>query len=406
MKLLLTIIAALGLALWLGLGLHGSAGKMIISVAGWRIDAPLWLAAVAFILSYFLLHFFVRLALNVMNTPAFLKKMTQNMHKKRAKRYTKKGLVALAEGQYIQAEKMLIRGAQYSENPWWNYLCAAKAAQAQGANERRDNYLKRAYDDTPDAKQAISVTQAELQYQQGQYNQSIHTLKQLIHHSPHHEQALKLLQLNLIELKDWQALLELLPKLKRDRVLANDQLQALEVKAYTHILKELDKTGTFKELSALWHKMPSQVRVHPDVAIIYAQALIHHLKPIEAESVIKNALKQHWREDLVRLYGQILHPQPKKMLVDAEQWLNLHPESAALLQTLGRICEQMQLWGKAQRYFEASLALEPCAQTYAELGTLLEKMNQPELGAQYFRKGLLLANPVTDQHPLRAPGSQ
>ena len=43
----------------------------------------------------------------------------------------------------------------------------------------------------------------------------------------------------------------------------------------------------------------------------------------------------------------------------AESWLKQHPDDAALLLTLGRLCAQQELWGKAQSYLDASIAVEP-----------------------------------------------
>jgi HemY protein len=401
MKLLITIIVALALALWLGLGLHHSPGKMIVSVAGWRVDAPLWLGVVALIVSYFLLHLMVRLTMNIINTPAFVRKFSNSLKQKRAKRFTKKGLLALAEGQNRQAEKMLVRGALHSDNAWWNYLCAAKAAQALGEDERRDIYLRRAFQDTPETNSAVRFTQAKLQYENGQYSESVRTLEELLQKAPHHDSALKLLQLNYVQLKSWEKLLQLLPRLKQ--VLGAQEMKEVEKTVYANVLKEMEKTGSFADMETFWRSIPKPIRLEGDVAIVYAKVLHKAIKPVEAENIIKQSLSHEWREDLVSLYGQITHPLPQKMLANAELWLNLHPDSAGLLLALGRLCEQQQLWGKAQRYFEASLSLSPRPETYAELGALLERMNKPELGAQYFKKGLLLSHPVMAKDPLLAP---
>jgi HemY protein len=55
---------------------------------------------------------------------------------------------------------------------------------------------------------------------------------------------------------------------------------------------------------------------------------------------------------------------------------------------------QAQLWGKAQRYLEACLKLSALPEAYAELGILLEKIDQLELSNQYFRKGLIQFVPI------------
>ena len=58
-----------------------------------------------------------------------------------ARKKTTKGLIAYAEGNWPQAEKILAKAADKHEVPLINYITAAKAAHEQGNEERRDDYL-------------------------------------------------------------------------------------------------------------------------------------------------------------------------------------------------------------------------------------------------------------------------
>ncbi len=393
MKYLLITLLALAIAAWVGLSLQHDPGMMIITVAGWRVDAPLWLGVLALVLLYGVIHIAVRLLAGAVHFTKFLTNLSGHFHKKRAKRLTSKGLVALAEGNWAKAERLLVQGAEFSDIPWLNYLSAAKAAQELGKDDMRDNYLRRAAKATPESEVAISLTQADLQYKHRQYEQSLATLNQLSHKVPHHPYVLTLLQKIYLQLHDWDKLLELLPKLKHYHALTPLEYKKLEKTVYYQLLLDRSR-GSLEDIEQIWRKIPRDSRHEGEIASIYVKALLKNNKPVDAESLLRAALKHEWQEDLILLYGHLSHPTPQKLLNLAESWLNLHPESPGLLLTLGRLCEQQQLWGKAQRYFEASLSLEPNPVTYAELGTLLEKMNKPELGAQYFRKGLLLAMPI------------
>lgn len=393
MKFLLLVLIALGIAAWIGLGLHHDPGMMVVTFAGWRVDMPLWLGIIAFILIYLLVYLTIRLIAGIFHTTQFLANLSNKLSKKRAKRTTNKGFVALAEGNYQKAEKLLAQSADHSETKWLNYLSAAKAAQELGKIDRRDLYLKRALESTPESEVAVEITKASLQYQHQQYEKSLATLIQLRHQVPDHPSVLRLLQKVYFHMQDWEKLIVLLPKLKHQHVLSAQELKDLEQHIYGQLL--LKQSNSIEELESIWHKIPKELRLQGKVASIYASALMKFGKPIEAEEVLRNALKHEWHEDLIRLYGHLSHPASQKLLNVAEGWLNLHPMSPSLLLTLGRLCQEQQLWGKAQRYFEASLSLEPHPETYKELGTLLEKMNKPELGAHYFKKGLLLASNTT-----------
>lgn len=397
MKVLLIFIFALAAAVWIGLSLHHQQGAMIITLAGWRVDFPLWLGVLALIMVYLVLHYTLRLLTGLFNVRYFLKNVLQVFRKQQAKKATQKGLVALAEGKWGQAERLLIKGANNDELPWLNYFSAAKAAQELGKDEKRDTYLRLAQETIPESDIAISLTQAQLQYQHKQYTKSLATLNDLRNKVPHHPYGLKLLQEVYYQLKQWELLWEVIPKLKKYRILPEDDLVNLERTVLCELLLAEQKNQSLKGLEALWQKIPKVQRLDGDIAYIYAKALMQHAKAIEAESVIRAALKHEWREDLARVYGHLWHPTPQKLITTAEGWLEQHPNSPGLLLTLGRLCEQQQLWGKAQRYLEASLSLAPHPETYAEMGALFEKMNKPEQGAQYFKKGLLLASPVVKQ---------
>jgi HemY protein len=74
-----------------------------------------------------------------------------------------RGMIEVAEGNFARGEKLLARAASTSDAPLFNYLQAARAAHLQGNDQRRDEWLKLAYEHTPAATNAVLLTQAELQ---------------------------------------------------------------------------------------------------------------------------------------------------------------------------------------------------------------------------------------------------
>ncbi|MBN9286384.1 MAG: hypothetical protein BGO43_12535 [Gammaproteobacteria bacterium 39-13] len=399
MKYLLVTLLALAVAAGVGLSLHHDPGMLILTVAGWRIDMPLWLAVLILVVAYLIVHYALQLIRGIFHGTSLLASFSTSWRKRRAKKLTNKGLVALAEGNWALAEKELLHGAENSFLPWLNYLSAAKAAQELGKDDKRDEYLRQAQKSMPETEVAVLLTQAELQYRHHQYQQSLATLNRIQQKSPNHPCTLKLLQQVYCQLQEWEKLQVLLPKLKQYHVLNASTFKTLEQIMYRELL--VQKSDSLETLEAFWETIPKDQRLKGDIAYFYAKALIKKDKSTEAELVLRSALKHEWQEKLIRLYGHLSHPAPQKLLNMTETWINQHPESPGLLLTLGRLCEQQQLWGKAQRYLEASLSLEPHPETYAQLGSLLEKMNKPEVGAQYYKKGLLLATPLISNQTVR-----
>ena len=104
-----------------------------------------------------------------------------------------RGVIEVAEGNFAKGERMLARAAGGSEAPLLNYLQAARAAHLLGQDERRDTWLKQAYETLPGAANAVLLTQAELQLDQKQYEQALATLRKIEENAPKHSHALMLL---------------------------------------------------------------------------------------------------------------------------------------------------------------------------------------------------------------------
>ena len=77
----------------------------------------------------------------------------------------------------------------------------------------------------------------------------------------------------------------------------------------------------------------------------------------------------------------------------AEKWLQSRPDEAGLLLTLGRLCVQRELWGKAQSYLEASLATKPTQAAHIALARLHERLGRQDEAGRHFRASADLAQP-------------
>ena len=68
-----------------------------------------------------------------------------------------------------------------------------------------------------------------------------------------------------------------------------------------------------------------------------------------------------------------------------------HNHDGALLFALGRLCERAQIWGKAQTYYEASLALDDRWRVHLALGELHAKLERPDQANAHLAAALKLA---------------
>ena len=56
-----------------------------------------------------------------------------------------------------------------------------------------------------------------------------------------------------------------------------------------------------------------------------------------------------------------------------------------LLLTLGRLCVQRKLWGKARSYLEASLAVQPSREAHVALAALFDQIGSAEDANRHYR---------------------
>lgn len=76
----------------------------------------------------------------------------------KAHRQTQKALLKLAEGDFLQVEKLLTGHADYAEQPVVNYLLAAEAAQQRGDEYRTNQYLERAAEAAGNHQLPVDIT--------------------------------------------------------------------------------------------------------------------------------------------------------------------------------------------------------------------------------------------------------
>lgn len=300
-----------------------------------------------------------------------------------------RGMIEVAEGNFARGEKLLARAAATSDAPLFNYLQAARAAHLQGKDTRRDEWLKLAYEESPEAANAVLLTQAELQLDRGQYEQALATLRRIEENSRDHGYALALLGRLYYRLSDWQNLAQLLPRLDKHARIKPETLDLWTIRVHReHLGQAVDGDAAVAE----WARVPKRLQKNLELLDAYYSALIRTGCNEKAEKDLAAAVKAEWRGPLVRLFGLVEGPDPSKQLQRAESWLADHGEDPDLLLAAARLCLRTELWGKARSYLESVLALRPSPEAFHEYGRLLNQLGETDAAADAFREGLDLVS--------------
>jgi len=244
------------------------------------------------------------------------------------------------------------------------------------------------------------LAHAELQQARGQTEAALETLQVMRERHPHHRQVLKHLQQVHQQRGDWPAVIALLPDLRKDKVLGDAELSALEQQAWSARLASAASEGlnngeiALQPLTQAWQHLSKSQRSEPQLVVVYAQQLHALGAPEEAEEVLRAAIARQYDSRLVELYGQVRGRDLAKQLQTAEGWLKANASDPLLLLCLGRLCLQNRLWGKAREYFESSLSFARSPQACAELARLLAQQGELERSNELFQESLGLL----DQH--------
>lgn len=391
MKRFILFILLLGASIWLGLQIQKDSGYALFAYRLWTVEMPLWCALFLTIIAFGIFYALLRLISNTGSLRArFHNWATQRRHR-RSRKKMNLGLIELAEGNWPSGEMKLVRAAKYSETPLINYLAAAYAAQEQKAYDRRDEYLRLAHQSAPSSEIAVGLVQAQLQLQHQQLEQALATLTHLRAIVPHHPYILKLLKELYLRLYDWKDLADLLPSLRKYKALSPSECDQLEQYVYQQWLSVKAPYMDLEALRAFWESIPRTLQRDTSLLQYYIPSLIKKGGLEEAEAMIREAMKKQWDSSLIYSYGLVATEDHAKQLASAEIWLKSKPHDSVLLLTLGRLCIQNQLWGKARSYLEYSLEIDPQPETCQVLGDLLMHLNEQEAAAKYYQRGLALA---------------
>ena len=393
-RLYIAGVFALAAGMFAGLIMRKDPGYVLFSWGQTTVEMSLWVALILILAMVVGFHILMRMLAGVRHPIRTLNLLSGDNSDKRALRSTVRGLLLLAEGQWRKAERLLDKSAGRSGTPLINYLAAARAAHAQGRTEQTDQLLQKALESTPSAETAVSISQAEIQYERGQYEQCLASLLRLQKKNPRHRWVLKTLMKVYRKLEDWQSLSELYPQLLKNKILSDEEGKELLVTLHVSVLKktqEMDDDSRREAVQAIWKKLPSELKYNNKLAEAYARSLLSCGAELVLERFLQDRLRKNWSEELIVIFGLISKGDNDHRLKQANKWLEQYPQSANLLLTMGRLNLRNQDWDKGVDFLEQSFSKNPLATTAAELSRLYASMGNSAKSQEYYQHCLELA---------------
>ena len=162
MRLILFILLLIASVI-IGVAVAKDPGYLLIVYRKTSVEMPLWLGVLGTLLGMYGVYLIAYIVRSIASVPSEVKHWFKHGRLHRMRRRTVRGYIALLEGNWSEAEHLLVKSSHRWHTAVINYLCAATAAEKQGKMAERDEYLRKAHQIDSRADLAIGITQARLQ---------------------------------------------------------------------------------------------------------------------------------------------------------------------------------------------------------------------------------------------------
>lgn len=374
--LLLLIVAVAAAWGWHALALD--PGEVRLRFAGWRIETSFVFGVIAALLLWAILSLIFRAVF--WPGRALRRRALQRGHERIAD-----GLIAAAEGRHAQAAKSLERAAHVQALQAPALLERARSAHRRGDAEQASAALDEAAALAPQAALAL---RARFLLDDDQNADALALLKDAMAKAPLPPAALR----SLIEAAgrsgDSATALAALSAYTKTHALADADFTELETDTLAAALANAPRADA---LAGIWSGLSRAQRQREPLVIAYARRTAALGQPLPAMGEIESALRRDWSENLVRAYAELGPSDVAARLRQAEGWIAAQPNSAGLMLTLGRLCNQSELWGKAREYLGRGLAIAPDAQLWEALGDACVGLKDEDTAQRAYRNALRAA---------------
>jgi HemY protein len=343
-----------------------TTGYALFVAPPYRVELSLNLLLVLVLAGFVAGYFALRIVRRALGLPEAVRQHRQRQHEERARGKQDAAVVALLEGRFGRARQFAEEGLAIPHSSGLSALLGARAAIATREFAAAEALLSRADAAVPSLAVPRLMLEAEMKLEQGQPLEALGILAALRKEAGSHTAALRLELRALQGAGRYDEIPPLVDQLVKRKAYGATEGEFVRAAAHAQELaaRVLDGEG----LRAYWSKLTDAEQRRPKIARAAAKSFMALGGDREAVDILAKSLEREWNADLVALYAECRPADGTPQLEQAERWLAQHKDDATLLYALGVLCERAQLWGKAQAYFEASLAIEDTWRTRVALG--------------------------------------
>ena len=397
MKSLFWLIAVFAAAVALVILGRVDAGYVLFVYPPWRVEVSMLFFGVLLLAAFAAFYLAMRLFRHVLALPAHVRTFRAGRLRERAQSALAAALQSYYEGRYARAGKEAEVAFEGGAAPGLAALLAARAAHQLRDFQRRERWLERAERSGAEMQTALLVTRAELALEERDYAGAREALRGMHGAGPKHIATLRMLLRAERGAGAWEEVLRLSTQLAKRDAIAPALAEEYKIQASVELLNRAAADPLSFERR--WRSVAASDQVKPRIAAAGARHATYLGKAQLARDILERSLAQEWTPQLVLLYGELPEQsdpparaaEARLRIESAERWLRERSRDAQLLATLGKLCAQAELWGKASSFLEASLSFEESRGARLQLARLAERLGQKAEAERHFRKAAELS---------------
>lgn len=377
-------------AVLVALSARFNPGNVVLFYPPYRIDLSLNLFIVAMLVLFALLGILFYTINMTKQMPERVTTYRRNKAEREGNKALRDALKAFFEGRFGHAEKAAMRAAELPDNSALASLIAARAAHNMGQFDRRDAWFA-SVEDNQQYKVARLVSSTELLVDGHQSEAALQAVKELNANGTRHIHVLRWALKANQQAKQWSEVLRLVKALDKHRSLHPALSLRLRELAYQDLLA--DHGHDAESIRRLWFSIPAEDRVKPFVAALAARTMVAQGLFDDARNLLEKALQVNWDERLIIAYRETAAQEGSAALLNqierCESWMTIYPTDPELALTMGILCLQQKLWGKAELSLQQALSnsteLNCQREANLRLAQLNEQLGQQEKAASFYR---------------------
>ena len=375
-------------------GRYGS-GYVVMVMPPWRVELSVMLFAIIIAVAFAASYAFLRFAGWVYRLRRVLRAKRKERQRNKSRIALYSSLKSLFSGQFRLAEQYARSAMSANEaHDGTRDLAAAVAAWAAhegGNSDAAVPYLERIR--SAGTSEMRDASKAYMLLSEGRAKDALTLLKDLAVTAPKNPGVLKMKVEAEVAEKAWEDVLASLGPLTKSGLMPASAAQQLRLNAELNLIKS--RPANRDLIMSTWESVSPESRHDVAIAVTVARRLIGLGCGNDAKDVIDATIDARgsagWDSSLAAAYADCKSDSTLAQIERAERWLRQHARDPVLLATLGKLCMRQALWGKAQSYLEASVALEPTLDAHMTLARLMEQIGKRDEAIRHIRRSAELA---------------